>query len=102
LKFGFVGLAGFIIGPHRIGGQACEHAGLAKAHLHAINKIEIHQRWQPVFPGFLPDGGDTALREIKAFVNRDPEGIRLGAEVGVKGAAQTRGQGNPAMERLLQ
>jgi hypothetical protein len=102
LKVSLVGLARFIIGSHRIGGQACEHAGLTKGHLHAINKIEIHQRRQPVFPGFLPDGGDSALKEIKAFVNRNAEGVRLGAEVGVKGTAQTRSVGDPVVERLLQ
>jgi len=37
-----------------------------------------------VFPHLLPEGGDAALKEFKAIVEREAKGFRLGAEVGVK------------------
>ena len=82
MEVGFVADAGFIVTPHGVGGEAWEHAGLAQIHLHPVFEIEADQRGQPVFPHLLPEGGDAALKEFKAFVEREAKGLRLGAEVG--------------------
>jgi hypothetical protein len=84
LEVGFVADAGFIVPSHGLGSKAWEDAGLAQLHLHPVFEIKVHQRDQPVFPSLLPEGGDAALKEFKAFVEREAKGFRLGVEVGVK------------------